>query len=187
MTVLVRIQEALSARKRREDLPAIRELLALDGTSRLLDVGGSAGRVTSLLSSGAGRAVVLEPDGRKVAYGRSRRPRLEFVEGRAESIPFPEASFDRVSAIVSFHHTDDPGRALDEIRRVLVPGGRVVMHEMYPGQHAGILPRLVGRWLHGSSPHFLEPAHLARSLEEHGFRDVVVRDGARGYTLAATR
>lgn len=187
MPVLVRIQETLSARKRRGDLPAIRESLALDSSARLLDVGGSAGRVTSLLAPVAGRVVVLEPDGRKVSYGRIRRPRLEFVEGRAESIPFPDASFDRVSAIVSFHHADDPGRALDEIRRVLAPGGRVVVHEMYPGRHGGLLPRLLGRWFHGSAPHFVEPGRLAQNLEDHGFRNVVVRDGANGYTVVGSR
>ena len=105
----------------------------------------------------------------------------------AEAIPFPDASFDRVSAIVSFHHTDDPGRALDEIRRVLAPGGRVVLHEMYPGRHAGLLHRVLGRWFHGSAPHFVEPGHLARSLEDHGFRNVVVRDGTNGYTVAGSR
>lgn len=187
MTLSVRLQEALSVRKRRDDLPTVRELLGIGPTTTFLDVGGSAGRITDLLAQGAARAVVLEPEPKKLAYGRHRRPHLEFVEGHAERIPFPDASFDRVSAVVSFHHTDHPELALQEIRRVLVAGGRVVLHEMYPEHHAGVLPRVLGRRMHGSTPHFLEPGELRTMLEAQGLRDVTVRDGVRGYTIAATK
>ena len=47
------------------------------------------------------------------------------VMGRLEALPFPDASFDHVLAIVVLEHTTQPGRVLEEFRRVLKPGGMV--------------------------------------------------------------
>jgi len=187
MPLLLRAREALSVRKRRHDLPALRELLALTGGSRLLDVGGGAGAATALFAAGARRVVVLEPDSRKIRFGRRRRPAIEFVEGHAERIPFPDESFDRAVAVVSFHHVEDPDRALQEARRVLAPTGRLVLHELYPENHSGVFPRLLGRRTDPNAPHFYEPQDLRRRVEGHGFREVSIRDGVRGYFVVARK
>jgi ubiquinone/menaquinone biosynthesis C-methylase UbiE len=52
------------------------------------------------------------------------------VRGDAEQLPFPEASFDRVSSNGVLHHTPDLPAALAEIRRVLRPGGeaRIIVY-----------------------------------------------------------
>jgi ubiquinone/menaquinone biosynthesis C-methylase UbiE len=54
----------------------------------------------------------------------------EIVRGDAETLPFPDASFDRVSSNGVLHHTPDLPAALAEIRRVLRPGGeaRVIVY-----------------------------------------------------------
>ena len=50
--------------------------------------------------------------------------RLDLV-GRLEALPFPDASFDHVLSIVVLEHTPEPGRVLEEFRRVLKPGGMI--------------------------------------------------------------
>jgi SAM-dependent methyltransferase len=47
------------------------------------------------------------------------------VLGRLEDLPFADASFDHVLSIVVLEHTSQPGRAVEEFRRVLKPGGMV--------------------------------------------------------------
>lgn len=45
--------------------------------------------------------------------------------GRLEDLPFPDSSFDHVLSIVVLEHTPQPGRVIEEFRRVLKPGGMV--------------------------------------------------------------
>lgn len=58
--------------------------------------------------------------------------RLRFVEGDVAALPFDEATFDLVVSTLSVHHWADPVAGFTEIRRVLRPGGRVVIHDVAP-------------------------------------------------------
>jgi len=180
------IQERLSLRNRRADLPALRDLLGGSPGARLLDIGGGTGRTTAEFTPRDARAIVLEPEGGKLAFGRTRRPSLAFVGGRAEALPFPEGSLDRVVGIVSFHHIERPDVALDEIRRVLRRDGLLVLLELHPDR-PGLLPRLFGPHGSGDQPHFYEPERLRTFIEAHGFRSVTIRPGARGYFVTAAK
>jgi ubiquinone/menaquinone biosynthesis C-methylase UbiE len=57
------------------------------------------------------------------------RTPVELVEGRAEDLPFADDSFDSVVFTLVFCSVDDPERGLDEVRRVLRPGGLLVFIE----------------------------------------------------------
>lgn len=130
---------------------------------------------------------MLDPDRRKLRYGRRRHPALGFVRGTAEALPFPNASFERISAVVSFHHIAKPDLALQEIRRVLSPGGNLILHELDPEGHSGRFRHVLGKGHHGSTPTFYEPAELQRTLESHGFQGTAVVNGVRGYFVTASR
>lgn len=185
--MFIRLFEWLSVRQRRPDLAALQELVAPTPDVRLLDIGGGGGTMTRLYASGCREVVVLDPDRRKVAYGRRKHRDVTFAEGRAEEIPFPDASFDRAVGIVSFHHTEEPDQALDEIRRVLKPDGRLVLFELRPEEHGGAGMRILGRRMHGTAPHFYAPHDLRDLLASRGFRAIGVRDGVRGYFVTAMR
>jgi ubiquinone/menaquinone biosynthesis C-methylase UbiE len=72
------------------------------------------------------RAVGVDRSEAMIAIARRRSPgfpNVEFAVGPAESLPFPDAGFDRVWTIHSFHHWEDPARGIAEVLRVLRPGG----------------------------------------------------------------
>ncbi|MGH3192563.1 MAG: class I SAM-dependent methyltransferase, partial [Streptosporangiaceae bacterium] len=72
-------------------------------------------------------AVALDLSGAKLGRGRGLAAPPALVRGDALDLPFADASFDRVMSICAIEHFDDGARALDEMARVLAPGGELVM------------------------------------------------------------
>ena len=64
-----------------------------------------------------------------IAQGRTKHPKLEFVEADAMALPFGDNEFDAVTISFGLRNIVDPHQALAEFYRVLVPGGRVVVCE----------------------------------------------------------
>jgi SAM-dependent methyltransferase len=65
------------------------------------------------------------------AEALGERPDVRFEAMDAHALAFPDASFDTVCVSNSLHHLEDPLSVLAEMRRVLRPGGHVVVNEMY--------------------------------------------------------
>jgi len=126
------VYDRLGAAVERELGPCRAALLAgLRG--RVLEVGAGTGANVDLYPAAVAELVLAEPDGpmasrlarRVAASGRPAR----LVPARAERLPFPDASFDAVVATLVLCTVDDLDRTLAEVRRVLVPGGRLVVLE----------------------------------------------------------
>jgi len=92
---------------------------------RLLDVGCGTGYTLSLVS-GDYRCVGLDasPDAALAARAKAGAP---VTRGDACALPFPDGSFDVVTALDVLEHLDDDARAMSEIHRVLAPGGVAVL------------------------------------------------------------
>jgi len=111
-------------------------ILAREAAERV----GSEGSVTGL---DAGRGML--------AVAAQLAPGVEWREGTAESLPFEDASFDAVVSQFGLMFFQDRTRALQEMARVLAPGGRVAVavweslesSEAYPDEVA-LLERLAG-------------------------------------------
>jgi len=187
VALLLRLEDRVSVRRRQADLLRIRSLLALTSGMRLLDIGGGTGALAAVLVGDGAKAVVLEPNPRKVAFGRSRHPQVEYHEGHAERLPFPDGTFDRAIAMLSFHHMEAPDRALREVQRVLRPSGRFLLEEFYPASAPGALARRLFGRRHGGHHRPYESEELKAALSATGFRDPVVRDGKRTYYVLAAR
>lgn len=98
----------------------------------LVDVGGGTGAcgiVAQELVGPTGRVVAVDPSPGMLSVARRRGVR-ETVEGRAESIPLPDACADVVSMGYMLRHVDDLRAAFREARRVLKPLGRIVVLEV---------------------------------------------------------
>jgi demethylmenaquinone methyltransferase/2-methoxy-6-polyprenyl-1,4-benzoquinol methylase len=174
--------DAHALRVRGPDVQRLRELLPRDG--RLLDLGGGTGVLAEALQ---GRdALVLEPALRKLRHGRRTRPGIAFVRGSAERVPLRDGSVGAVLASMSLHHVPDAGRALAEARRVLAPGGVLVVLEADPASSHGSRLAWLEGWL-GTGARFLPPGELLARLRAAGFRDAAHEPAHRGYLAHARR
>jgi SAM-dependent methyltransferase len=94
---------------------------------RVLDVAGGDGYWAGQARKRGARAVALDLATSKLHYGRGLAHAPALIKGDALQLPFADASFDRVMSICAIEHFDDGEKALDEMTRVLAPGGDLVM------------------------------------------------------------
>ncbi len=67
--------------------------------------------------------------GQRNVAGRSLADRVQLVNGRAERMPFADATFDALTFTYLLRYVDDPQATLDELARVVKPGGAVANME----------------------------------------------------------
>jgi ubiquinone/menaquinone biosynthesis C-methylase UbiE len=94
---------------------------------RVLDVAGGDGYWAARARAHGARAVAVDICGPKLARGRRLTAPPALARADALALPFADGSFDRVMSICAIEHFDDGGRALEEMARVLAPGGELVM------------------------------------------------------------
>lgn len=85
--------------------------------------GGGASYLTRALGPASYVGLDLNPTGIEFCRRNHHVPGLEFVQGNAENVPFPAASFDAVINVESSHCYPHFDRFLGEVERVLRPGG----------------------------------------------------------------
>ena len=108
---------------------------------RVLDVGigtGLVAREALTLIGAEGRLIGVDPS--PGMMNEARLPGVELLQGRAEALPRPDASCDFLSMGYALRHITDVSAAFAEFRRVLRPGGRLLVLEISkPASRAGTL------------------------------------------------
>jgi ubiquinone/menaquinone biosynthesis C-methylase UbiE len=115
----------------REERRMALKMLDLSPNDRVLDVACGPGNFTRGFAHAAGEGLAVGIDASKtmlaVAVRRSESANLAYVRGDACSLPFRDGSFDAICCFAALYLIQEPMRALDEIARVLAPGGRVAL------------------------------------------------------------
>jgi SAM-dependent methyltransferase len=152
-----------------ETLPLLVEHGDLPGR-RVLDAGcGTGRRAVQLARRHSAHVTGVDPSAAMLERARERAvPGVELVEGRAEALPFDDASFERVLFETSLHLMDRPA-ALQEAARVLEPGGRVVVLTVDPSGVGDFwLAPLFPSWAAIDRARFPSPTMLAVELDLAG-------------------
>lgn len=125
----------------------------LGACRRILDLGCGEGQLGRALLAMAGveEVVGVDPSLRQVQNGQrtdhgtgagAEGGTVRFVQGAGEELPFPAQSFDGILCCLAIEHADDADRLLDEVARLLRPGGRFLLlinHPMYQGPDSGFV------------------------------------------------
>jgi SAM-dependent methyltransferase len=150
------------------ELAALRELVPDEGEG--LEVGVGTGRFAGPL--GITRGVEPSAPMREIARKRG----IDAVDGVAEDLPYPDDSFDFVLMVTTICFLDDVGAALEEARRVLRPGGSIVIGFV---DSAGPVGRHYVEHKSESpfyrDAEFVSAREVKRHLEEAGFGDLAFR------------
>lgn len=109
--------------------PRMAEAVAIEPGRTVLDVACGTGVLTRELARRARPAHVVGLDRNEdmLATARARAPDVRWCRGRAEALPFEDASFDAVTSQFGLMFFDDPVGALAQMWRVLRPGGRLAL------------------------------------------------------------
>ncbi|MBI2841276.1 MAG: ubiquinone/menaquinone biosynthesis methyltransferase [Acidobacteria bacterium] len=178
------------------------QALGIRRGDRLLDLGAGSGRMTLRAlraEPGLGRAVLVDISPRMLLLAhqalRSSSSIAACVVGDGELLPVAGESFDIAILAYSLRNMPDRARAVGELHRALVPGGRLVVLEfsrpslpglasLYSFYLRRVIPFVGGvvtgnrsayDHLRDSIGAFPEPGELLEMLERSGFRDAVRR------------
>ncbi|MTH99749.1 bifunctional demethylmenaquinone methyltransferase/2-methoxy-6-polyprenyl-1,4-benzoquinol methylase UbiE [Roseibium sp. RKSG952] len=176
---------------------------------RLLDVAGGTGDIATRTihrSNGAVKAVVCDINESMLGVGRDRAQkagladRIEFTQGNAEELPFPDKSFDAYTIAFGIRNVPDIPKALREARRVLKRGGKFlclefsevdvpVLDKVYDAFSFNVIPP-IGRMVTGdgepyqylveSIRNFPHQERFAEMIREAGFERVSYRNYSGG-------
>ena len=162
------------------------ELMGDVGGVRLLDAGCGDGALVCEAAARGAEVTGIDPDEAMLITARTRAAnagvRATFLEGRAERLPFPDASFDMVVSITVLCFVPDAGSVLREMARVLRPGGRLVLGELGRWNLWAARRRVLG-WLgsHTWKAARFRTAGELRILAEHEGLLVTMQRGAIYY------
>ena len=157
---------------------ALLDFVANIPNGRALEVGCGTGHWLRVLGDAVVRVAGVDPSSKMLQYARSRAPAGVLVRAGAERLPWRNAAFERLYCVNALHHFGDKPAFIDEARRVLAPGGRLLTIGLDP--HIG-----TDRWyiydyftpvLEIDRRRYPSTQRLREWLRDAGFIDVHTRD-----------
>lgn len=119
------------------------------------DLGCGTGRLAALVAPFVGRVVAVDGSANMLAAARERlagRENVEFREGDLEALPVEPETLDVAVLSLVLHYAADPLRVLLEARRVLRPGGRLLLVDLLPHDRTEYRQQMGHVWLGFAEP-----------------------------------
>jgi demethylmenaquinone methyltransferase / 2-methoxy-6-polyprenyl-1,4-benzoquinol methylase len=175
----------LDRRWRRETVAAV-----VKPGDRVLDVCCGTGDLALAAAEAGGKVTGVDFSEPMLERARAKGSAIEWVSGDALALPFADGTFDAVTIGFGLRNLENAERGLEEIRRVIGPGGRVgileitrprgVLAPFYRLWFDGVIP-LAGKVLPGGSAYsylpasvrrFPDPQGLGKLMDEAGFDEI---------------
>jgi SAM-dependent methyltransferase len=120
-----------------DTLATIRTIANLGEQDRVLDSGCGPGLVSCYLAAFVRQVTGVDLTPAMIQEAKARAaaqsiPNTEFTLGDMEHLSYPDHTFDAAISRFAFHHLEQPGQALQEMFRVVRPGGKVVVMDAVP-------------------------------------------------------
>lgn len=170
-SLLGRITDAL-------ELDLLLERIGPAEALRILDVGCGDGILAVELSRRGANVTGVDASEAMIAAAKARAGAenlpVQFERARADALPFPDKTFDVVTAVTVLCFIDDADKAVREMVRVLRPGGRLVLGELGRLSLWALLRRIRG-WLGSATwraARFRTPGELGALAERAGLSGI---------------
>jgi ubiquinone/menaquinone biosynthesis C-methylase UbiE len=174
-------QKPLGALAHRLECEAIFALAEVKAGERAVDIGCGTGIYTVEAARRGARVIGVDPSMEMLAVAREkfRQAGLTgfFVCALAEDLPFRSERFDLVLSVTSLCFVRSPDRAIEQIQRVLMPGGRLVLGELNRWSLWAFMRRLKGLFVDTmyNQAYFWDRLELERLLQRKGLSSSAVR------------
>jgi demethylmenaquinone methyltransferase/2-methoxy-6-polyprenyl-1,4-benzoquinol methylase len=152
----------------------LQQLLKLPTQGWLLDGGGGTGRVSSHLNGLVDNIVVSDLSHHMLQKARGKKVRP--VRAHVEKLPFADESFDRILVVDALHHFCDQHEAIEDLLRVLKPGGRFVIEEP-DFNHPGVKLLALAEKMLLMRSHFYTPQKIREMIASFGYSAEIEKDG----------
>ena len=161
------------------------ERLALQPGEKVFDIGCGVGFLAHELAlkvGETGKVVGIDQNPEMIRHSQQRcegLPQIEFNEGDASQLPAEDQAFDAVSCTQVLLYVKDVSKVLTEMRRILKPGGRLVIVEtdwrgvVLNSADDALTKNIFSAW-DNSVPSPNLPVHLKPLLQKHGFYKIKV-------------
>jgi len=146
---------------------------------RVLDLGCAGGFMAEAIDDRGATVTGIDPAEKAIAaaaaHARETGREIRYDVGVGEALPYDDAAFDIVVCVDVLEHVSDLGKVLDEVARVLAPGGMFLFDTINDGWMARLavvtmgerLLRLLPRGTHDPAL-FIAPQRLKSMLAERG-------------------
>jgi ArsR family transcriptional regulator len=143
---------------------------------RIVDLGTGTGDLLPYVAPRVSQVFAIDFSARMLALARARSAaasldNVSFIQGDLESMPLREGFVEGVVASLVLHHAARPAKAVQEMARILKPGGRAVVVDFLPHTEEWLRDEEGDAWLG------FEPATLRSWFERAGFGGIRVEEG----------
>ncbi|MBS1688001.1 MAG: class I SAM-dependent methyltransferase [Bacteroidetes bacterium] len=145
------------------------QLLLPEENGIYLDIGCGTGNYLQAMINKGLDMKGIDPSDIMLDAARGKQLNTELIKAYAHDIPFPKGYFNGAMAILTIHHWSNRQTGMNELRRVIKPGGRLVFFSFTPQQ-------TMNYWLHHYFPRMItQAASIVPTLDE--MKDILTEAG----------